>query len=160
MMKSAPTFPPGPAAPLGYSSTADSTAWGISASCANWCHGVLSLKFPLTHSCNPRETAGAPVLPDSLKKAACWAWPTPLFSAPQSCTHAKQWISFPNSWFASHAPKKENNRYWNADMSKDSSGFHLEVIFSLAGGPDTPVSPFQFWWNSPDAIFVPFSIRK
>lgn len=49
IIKSAPTIPPGPAAPPGSSSIADSTARGISAFCADWCLGVLGLKLIAPH---------------------------------------------------------------------------------------------------------------
>lgn len=49
MVKSAPTIPLGPAALLGSSSTANSTARGASALCAEWCQGALSLKFTVPH---------------------------------------------------------------------------------------------------------------
>ena len=133
MIKSAPTIPPGPAAPLGSSSIADNTARGLSAFCADWCHGVLSLKLIAPHplvqfkrNCWSISPARQSEKSRLLGMAGALS---PLIPHPVNRQSNRYPSRVPR--FAAYAPGKENNHYQNTNMQRTAVASAWKRHFSL-----------------------------
>lgn len=94
MVKSAPTIPLGPAALLGSSSIANSTARGISALCAEWAMGPSAINCPSSTPAIQEKLLEHQSCPPVQKKHFAVRGGSPLSSDPQLTEHAKQQISF------------------------------------------------------------------
>lgn len=145
MVKSAPTSPLGPAALLGSSSIANSTARGVSASCAEWCQPQINCPSPTPTIQEKLEHQSCPPV---WKKQFAVHGESPLSSDPQPTEHVKWQISFRGSIVGCLYTRK---RKYTTEIQIQQIITVASVWkrhFGLPGWPYILLSPFQFLWSS------------